>query len=246
MEQFFLLAMIIFVLLFGMIFVLVGALLVGAGLATLREAAAARHWLEVLAAIESSGVEQVTRSKGTMFKPVVTYAYSTASGNFSARRTGFAERLYATEAAARRAAERYPAGTSVMARCNPENPAEAVLEVRWLDGAAVTFFGLLCWIFPVGAATAAGVPWPVSAGVLAGLLLVPAALLARQQHKLRRARSEGWYPPPGSGSAAHVTALMARGEKGLAIRLHRELHGGGLKEARLAVEELWRRQGPPA
>lgn len=244
MDLFFIVVLIIFALLFGGIFVLFGVLLVGAGLSTLCDAFRALHWPQVIAVIESSTVEQVMRTKGAMFKPVVNYAYSTATGRFTSRRTGFAERLYATETSARRALERYPAGTTIMARCNPEDPAEAVLEIRWLDGAAVVFFGMLCWIFPVGAATAAGVPWSVSAGVLAGLLVVPAALIARQQQKLRKARREGLYPPPDGGSDAHVASLMAHGEKSLAIRLYRELHGGGLKDARFAVEEMYQRQRP--
>ncbi|MCM2266101.1 MAG: DUF3592 domain-containing protein [Desulfuromonadales bacterium] len=235
----------VFALLFGSVFVLLGVLLVGAGLATVRDALAARHWPQLFAAIESSTVETVTRPKGgTMYRPLVTYAYSTATGSFTSTRIGFAERLYPSEAAARKVAERYAAGTTVMARCHPDNPAEAVLECRWLDGGAILFFGLLCWIFPVGAATAAGVPWPVTTGILAALLLIPGTLIARQQARLRRARSDGLYPPAGSGSDAHVTALMARGEKSLAIRLYRELHGGGLKDARLAVEAL--PQGDPS
>jgi len=248
MDLFFIAAATIFALLFGGIFVLLGVLLIGAGLSTVRDALAARHWPQVFAAIESSAVETVTRPKGgTMYRPAVTYAYGTAAGSFTGRRIGFAERLYPTEAAAGKVAARYPAGTTVMARCNPDDPAEAILECRWIDGGAILLFGLLCWIFPVGAATAAGVPWPVSAGVLATLLLIPGALLARYQNRLRRARRDGLYPPPGSGSDAHVTALMARGEKHLAIRLYRELHGGGLKDARLAVESLSRgeRVAPP-
>ena len=231
MDLFFIAAMSIFALFFGGIFVLVGA-----GLATLREALAARNWPQVVAAIESSTVAAVTRPKGTMYRPLVTYAYGTSAGTFTSTRIGFAERLFPGEAAAARAAARYPAGTTVMARCHPDNPGEAVLEARWLDGAALIGFGLLCWIAPVGFATAAGVPWPVSLAVLVALLLIPGLLLARWQARLRRARRAGLYPPAGSGSDAHVDTLLAAGEKGLAIRLYRELHGGGLKEARLAVE----------
>lgn len=238
MDLFFVAAATIFALLFGGVFVLLGVLLVGAGLATVHDALAARHWPQVFAAIESSTVEAVVRPKGIMYRPLVTYAYGTATGSFTSKRIGFAERLYPSEAAARKVEARYPTGTTVMARHHPDNPAEAVLEIRWIDGGAILVFGLLCWIFPVGAATVAGVSWPVSLGVLATLLLVPGLLLARQQHKLHRARRDGLYPPSGSGSDAHVAALLDRGEKTLAIRLYRELHGGGLKDARRAVEKL--------
>lgn len=226
----------------GVVFVLVGALLVGAGLATLRETWAARGWPQVFAVIESSSVEPVTRPKGTMYRPLVRYAYGTATGNFTARRISFAERLYGSEAAARKVADRYMTGTTVVARCNPDDPSAAVLVVRWLDGAGILLFGLLCWVFPAGAATAAGVPWPVSASVLFALLAIPAILSLRLQKKVREARRAGLYPPPGSGSDEQVAMLMERGEKILAIRLYRELHGGGLKEAREAVEALPSRQ----
>jgi hypothetical protein len=180
-----------------------------------------------------------------MYRPLVSYAYGTAAGSFTATRIGFAERLYASEAAARKVAARYPAGTTVMARCNPDDPAEVVLEIRWLDGLAIFGFGLLCWIFPAGAATALGLPWPVTLAGLALLVAIPAALALRQRHQLRRARHAGLYPPPGRGSDADVAALAARGEKLLAIRLYRELHGGGLKEARVAVEALALPAGAP-
>lgn len=239
MDLFFPAAATVFALLFGGVLVLVGALLAGAGLSVLLEVRAARSWPQVFAAIESSTVEAVTGMKGqTAYRPVVSYAYGTATGNFTSRRIGFAERRYASEAAARKALARYAAGTTVLARCNPENPAEAVLEPRALDGWGFLLFGLLCWAVPVGFATAAGVPWPVSAGVLAALLLIPGALIARQQARLRRARRDGLYPPPGGGSDAQVAELAARGEKILAIKLYRELHGGGLKEAKEAVEAI--------
>ena len=47
-----------------------------------------------------------------------------------------------------------------------------------------------------------------------------------------------------TGSAL-VAALLAQGEKILAIRLYRELHGGGLKEAKEAVEAMGRENSPP-
>src|SRR5262245_48838136 len=109
MDLFFLAAATIFALIFGTVFVLLGVLLVGAGLVTVRDALAARNWPQVFAAVESSMVEPVPRPKGgTMYRPVVTYTYGTAAGNFTAKRIGFAERLYPTEAVARKVAARYP------------------------------------------------------------------------------------------------------------------------------------------
>lgn len=219
-------------------FTLVGGLLVGAGLSTLRDTLAARKWPQVFAVIQSSTVDGVTRQETRMFRPLVTYAFSTANGNFTASRIGFAERRYGREAAARKVADRYPAGATVMARCNPDDPAESILEIRWLDSLAILLFGLLCWTLPIGAAIAIGIPWPISVGILTVLLLIPALLVTRQRNNLQRARREGVYPPPGSGNDEQVAELVARGEKLLAIRLYRELHGGGLKKAREAVEAM--------
>jgi hypothetical protein len=69
-------------------------------------------------------------------------------------------------------------------------------------------------------------------------LSIPTALLLGSRSRLQQARSRGLCPPAGSGSDADVAALAARGEKILAIQLYRELHGGGLKEAKEAVETM--------
>jgi hypothetical protein len=132
-----------------------------------------------------------------------------------------------------------------MARYNPADPAEAVLDRGVSGGLGFVFFGLLCWIVPVVAAHKAGLSWPLVAGVLGLLALIPAALLLRSRSVLAEARSRGLCPPAGSGSDADVAALLARGKKLLAIRLYRELHGCGLKEAREAVEMMARGGRPP-
>jgi ribosomal protein L7/L12 len=53
-------------------------------------------------------------------------------------------------------------------------------------------------------------------------------------------------PLAGQGSDADVAALLKRGERLLASRLYRELHGCGLKEAKEAVETLPRDAESPA
>ena len=98
-------------------------------------------------------------------------------------------------------------------------------------------FGLLSWVSPVIAGLAAGLSWQLIAAVLFCLALVPTVLMLQSRSSLARARSRGLCPPAGSCSDADVMALMARGERHLAIRLYRELHGGGLKDARKAVDD---------
>jgi len=125
-----------------------------------------------------------------------------------------------------------------MARYNPADPAEAVLERGAAGGFWFILFGLACWIVPVIAALQIGLSWPLIAVVLGALVLVPTVLLLGSRSSLQQARSRGLCPPAGSGSDADVAALAARGEKILAIQLYRELHGGGLKEAKEAVETM--------
>ncbi len=62
------------------------------------------------------------------------------------------------------------------------------------------------------------------------------SLKARQEEDFLR--SNGLYPPPGTGTIEHVKSLATRGYKIPAIKLYREINGVGLKEAKEAVEKL--------
>jgi len=232
---------------FACVMLLCGALLLGVGLFALQRYRAAKAWPQVPAVIEASEVVSERRFEdGRFYRPVVRYRYATPSGSFDGDKLSTADRLYPKEEAARRVAARYPAGSTVLARYNPVDPAEAVLERGASGGFGLLLFGLLCWIVPVAAARKAGFSWPLIAGVLGALALLPFLLLLRSRSPLADARRRGLCPPAGSGSDADVAALAARGEKLLAIRLYRELHGGGLKAAREAVERMLRAGRPPA
>jgi len=133
----------------------------------------------------------------------------------------------------------------VMARYNPTDPSEAVLERGASGGIWLVGFGLLCWIAPVAAGIAGGLSWKIVTAVLASLVLVLTVLMLKSGSTLAKARSRGLLPPAGSCSDVDVMALTARGEKLVAIRLYREIHGCGLKDARLAIESLARNARPP-
>lgn len=231
---------------FAVILTLCGAGLVGAGLAALRRSRAARHWPQAAGTIVASEVAADTRHEDSpMYRPTIRYRYAAPGGEFTADQLSATGRSYGRPGAARRVVEGFPVGRTVMVRYNPVNPAEALLEPGGVGGLWFILCGLLSWAFPVAVARAAGMGWSLITAILAGLIIVPGLLLRLSDRNLRRARASGLYPAPGTGSDAQVAALLARGEKILAIRLYRELHGGGLKEAKEAVEALGRDDLPP-
>ncbi|AMV73292.1 hypothetical protein JCM30471_16940 [Desulfuromonas carbonis] len=223
----------------GLLILLIGALLIGVGLFSLQRRSASRHWPQVPATIEVSEVRPETFSETQMYKPVVSYRYTTPAGTFTSHNLATTGRLYAKPAKAQKIADRYLVGTTVMARYNPDDPGEAMVEPEGLGGGLMFIvFGLLCMIPPAVGGYQAGLSPRAIGLILAIPALVITVLLLRSRSGTAAARAKGLLPPAGEGSDADVAALMARGEKLLAIRLYRELHGSGLKEAKEAVETL--------
>jgi len=226
---------------FALAMLLCGSLLVGIGLFAMQRHRAAAGWPQAPATIESSDVVAEQHFKDNLtYRPVIRYRYSAPGGTYVGDKLATAGKLYAKEAMARRAVARYPVGATAMARYNPVDPSEAVLERGASGGIWFALFGMLCWVFPVMAGIAVGLSWQLIAAVLGFLTLAPTVLMLSSRSSLAEARRRGICPPAGSGSDADVMALMARNEKRVAIRLFRELHGGGLKDARLAVEAMAR------
>lgn len=56
--------------------------------------------------------------------------------------------------------------------------------------------------------------------------------------RVDRLRKEGLYPPSGQETEGDVERLLRMGHKIEAIKVYRNLHGVGLKEAKEAVEQL--------
>jgi len=228
------------------ILLLCGALLIGIGLFALQRFRAAASWPQAPGVIEKSEVVPERHFEDDLFyNPVVRYCYTAPGGSYTGEKLATTGRLYPKEAAARRVANRYPVGTTVMVRYNPDDPSESIVERGLSGGFWFILFGLSCWIVPVVAALQAGFSWQLIAAVLGILVIIPTVLFLRSGSGLQKVRSRGLLPPKGSGSDDDVAALMARGEKLLAIRLYRELHGVGLKEAKKAVEALPREPRSP-
>lgn len=226
---------------FVLIMLLLGALLVSLGLFTLQRHSVAIRWPLAPGVIEVSEVAAERHFKNNlMYRPVVRYRYSAPGGPYVGEKMANTGKLYTREEQAKKIAAQYPVGSTVMARYNPADPSEAVLERGASGGIWLVCFGLLCLIFPVTAGSAAGLSWQLITAVFAGAVLVLTVLMLKSGSSLAKARSRGLVPPAGSCSDADVMELAARGEKRIAIRLYRELHGSGLKDARLGVEALVR------
>lgn len=230
----------VFSILIGSLWALIGLLLASIGWATLRKRIVSARWPQVPARIVASEVKAVRRLEDQlMHQPVVRYTFAAEGREVSGDQLAFVGKLYPREARARQVVEKYPVGMVVMARCNPQDPAEAVLE---RDGAVAGFFLLLLGLglmsAPLVAASRFGLPaWPLAA--ILGSVAAVALLLDRANRRLlRRARRTGLYPAPGQGSDEDVERLLRQGEKVLAIRLYRELHATDLKTAKGAVEAV--------
>ena len=236
---------------FTLVMLLCGAGIVAVGLFALQRHRAAADWPRTPAQIETSAVVSERRfaedGQGTlMYRPQISYRYSAPGGSYRGDKIAVTGRLYPREEQARRAIARYPAGAMVVARYNPADASEAILERDGAGGVWFVLFGLLCWLLPVIVARQAGFSWFLIAGALTLLAVLPLLAMLTSRSRLAVARSRGLCPPDGSCSDTDVARLATHGEKMLAILLYRELHGGGLKDARLAVEALIRDREPRA
>lgn len=230
---------------FAIVMLLCGAVVVALGFFALQRHRAVTDWPRTAALIESSDVVAERHFEDQqMYRPKISYRYSAPGGSYPGDKIAITGRLFAREEQARRAIAPYPAGATVIARYNPADPSEAILQRDGAGGVGFVLFGLLCWVMPVIAARQAGLSWLLIASVLTLLATLPLLAMLTSRSRLAVARSRGLCPPAGSCSDTDVARLATHGEKMLAILLYRELHGGGLKDARLAVEALIRAQTP--
>jgi hypothetical protein len=225
---------------FGSLILLSGLLIAVLGFATLRSWLSSAAWPEVPARVVTSEVREERHFEGQLlYRPVVEYTFGVGGGEVTCGNVAFATTLYPKRSRAEKVLSRYPAGMMVLARYNPDDPQEAVLVRRGgFVGLLVLLLGLAMIVGPLAAAHRAGLPAGIIGGVLAAVTAL-LALLNRQTRKRRaRARRDGVYPPPGRGSDEDVVRLMRQGEKLMAIRLYRDIHATGLKEAKERVEEM--------
>ena len=239
MNNIFHIAWVIFAAIFFMVFVGVGLLLVALGIDLLLRWRASAGWSQGSARILSSEVEPSTFDEQTVYRPMIVYAFFAANREYTSRRVSFSGRSYAREEQARQAAARFPAETSVPVYFNPDHPKEAVLERQGIGPVILLILcGLLCWMGPVAGLWFLGIPWWLSLAGLGVLVVAVVWLFGWERRAIGRARKRGIYPRPGEESPEDVRTLLRHGEKGLAIHLFRQLHGGNLKSAHREIEKI--------
>lgn len=114
-----------------------------------KNAAQARAWPTATGKIESSDVHEFqshdsdrNRSR-TQYRAEVVYSYQVAGVRYTSDKLGSAQISASTDALARRASARYPAGSIIQVHYNPANPSEAIVNP---GGRGL----LLLWLLPLG------------------------------------------------------------------------------------------------
>ncbi len=90
-----------------------------------------------------------------------------------------------------------------------------------------------------------GSPLVIIVGIVAVVVVLAFVANALSAKKVQGLRSRGVYPQEGQAKEQDVLRLLQAGEKIMAIKCYRELHGVGLKEAKEAVELIERNTAGP-
>lgn len=233
----------VFGIIFGGLFLLLGLVLVLVGGLTLWDWLRSVCWRQMSAQVESSELVEERHFEGDLFyKPKISYSYSLGADRYTGQRIAFTEKLFTREAAGRRFLLGYPVGMLVTCYVDPLDPTLAVLKRRGgVGGLLLGLLGAVMVAAPIFAGLQAGLPvaWiKLAAAVVTGLFCLGAVLNLRVRRRKQRAVASHLYPPPGRGSDDDVLRLLQQGERLLAIKLYRELHGTDLKSSRIAVDEL--------
>ena len=228
-----------FGIIFGGVFILLGLLLFAVGWSTLRQRLGQPGWVRVPAEILSGTIEIRTLDDATYYLPRIEFRFPTRHGEATGRKVSLAEKMYTNQAKARRILDKYPIGTHATILYPEENPEDAVLQPGGAAGGIfVLVLGGAMVAGPLLAANAAGLPAKeVGTGIVAVMVFLWGWLTLWGSRK-RRVRRNGLLPPRGCGTDADVERLVRQGERLLAIHLYREIHGGGLKAARQAVDDM--------
>jgi hypothetical protein len=134
-------------------FLLVGAMLIRKSNRYRRIAATAAQWPIVTGKVVSSEViKHAGSDSGDYFVPRVHYVYQVDGTSRSGRviRAGLDDRGYRREQQARDDVARYGVGSTVPVRYDPQNPADAILELGQIGAGNNLLAGVLLMLVGVG------------------------------------------------------------------------------------------------
>jgi hypothetical protein len=95
-------------------------------------------------------------SGSTSYEPVVEYQYTVQNQQYTGRRIAFGANRFG-HSQARSAVARYPVGSTVQVRYNPEKPQEAVLEARASGATIFMVVGIILLVIGIASCCLTGI-----------------------------------------------------------------------------------------
>jgi hypothetical protein len=135
------------IIVFTIVFVLIGAALFAFGIAQRNKAKAAQAWPTAPGVILASGLDQHTsydsdRGSSTTYAPQVQYQYDVMGSTYTGNQLAFGNASYDYRTASKRIAP-YPQGAQVTVHYDPANPANAVLETKASGSVILLVLGVI-------------------------------------------------------------------------------------------------------
>jgi hypothetical protein len=139
----------------GVIFVIIGLVLLLMGIAQVKKAKAAATWPVIPGVVLSSGLQEKrhrnakTHRVSVTYEPQIQYQYALMGQNYTGSAISFGSTSYDYNTASRKLAL-YPQGAPVQVHYDPIDPSKAVLEPKASDGVVLVVLGIVFML--VGAA----------------------------------------------------------------------------------------------
>lgn len=124
--------------LFCWLFIVIGLVVLGAGVWTLIKSIHTESWPVVDGVIQSTRQESHSGDHGTTYSAEVTYTYTVAGVSYDGRKISIGQ-MSSSSQYAQTILDRYPVGKKVSVHYSPTDPGEAVLETGIHGGTWICF-----------------------------------------------------------------------------------------------------------
>lgn len=131
----------------GIVFIVIGLVLLLVGIGQKKKAKAAEEWPTVQGMIMSSGLQEKrhydsdTHRTSVTYEPQVQYEYSLMGTSYQGNSLSFGKASYNYNTATKKIAP-YPQGASVTVHYDPADPSKAVLETKSAGGTFLIIMGI--------------------------------------------------------------------------------------------------------